>query len=284
MLWARLGLVLAGILVLVLLAMGLGDERSALDRIGQSALRSARRWVERDRDAKSVRADPILDAAFKGDLAAVHRLLDADPKTAREHVRSRDIAGMTALHRAVWGGHPDIVRLLLERGAEVDAKGGGGQTPLSLAARWGRGDLVDLLLEHGADASTKDDLGRTLLHYAAQYGHVDVMRALLAHGFDVNVQATTGTPLHSAAFRREIEAARFLLDHGANPDRRGYLGWTPLHVAASQHHVEAVRALLAAGADRSALTRSSETPLKLAWGTGADSVRLLLAGPGGGPR
>ena len=265
--------------LLLLLAAGCGDWRSTLEDTARFLLRDR----ERQRDAKSVRADPIHDLALAGDLDGIRRLLDADPKAALGHVQARDPAGMTALHRAVWGGHPDIVRLLLERGAEVNAKDGGGQTPISLAARWGRSDVMNLLLEHGADASITDDAGRTLLHYAAEYGHIEVMRALLDHGFDVDVEASIGTPLHSAAFRREVQAAAFLLDRGANPNRRGFLGWTPLHVASGQAprqvgNLEFVTLLLNRGANVAARSEDGITPLVLAVGArDSATVDLLLA-------
>ena len=180
-------------LLLCLLASGCGDMGSTIDQVA----RFVRREAERRRNAESVRMDPILEASFRGNTPMVRRLLDADPESVRIHLESRDPVGMTPLHKATWGGHPEIVRLLLERGADVNAKDGGGQTAVSLAARWGRADLMNVLLDHGADTSIRDDHGRTLLHYAAQYDHVDVMRELISHGFDVNVQAITGTPLHS---------------------------------------------------------------------------------------
>ncbi len=157
---------------------GCGDARSTIDDIG----RFVGREIVRRHDAKSVRDDPFLEAAFRGNLEMVQQMLDADPQSAREHLESRDPTGMTALHKATWGGHPEIVGLLLERGAEVDARDGSGDTALTLAARGGRADLMDLLLARGADASAHDDQGRGLLHKAAQYGHVEVMEVLIARG------------------------------------------------------------------------------------------------------
>ncbi|HKQ18271.1 MAG TPA: ankyrin repeat domain-containing protein [Candidatus Eisenbacteria bacterium] len=271
-------------LFLILPSAGCGDARKSLEEIVEIVLRER----ARNADAKQVRADPILEFSFRGNVEGVRRLLAADPKAASKHVRSRDPVGMTALHLAVWGGHPEIVRLLLEHGADVNAQDGGGGTPVLLAARWGRGDLMHLLLEHGADASITDDQGRTLLHKAAEYGHVEVMRALLKHGFDVNVQARPGTPLHSAAFRREVLAAKFLLDHGANPNARGFLEWAPLHVASGQapkdeKSLEFVTLMLDRGAEVAARGEDGITPLVLAAGAMDSAVVALLLARGARP-
>ena len=274
----------ASALLVGLLAAGCGGADSTLERVAQFLLREG----QRRRDAQTVRMDPILEASFRGNLPAVRRLLDADPESTRIHLQSRDPVGMTALHLATWGGHPEIVRLLLERGADVNAQDGGGQTPVSLAARWGRSDLMDIFLAHGADTSIRDDQGRTLLHYAAQYDHVEVMRALISRGFDVNVQAITGTPLHSAAFMGRLAAARLLLDHGADPERRGAYGWKPLHVAcvsATREPINAdlVRLLLDRGADVAARSDDGITPLVLASQNRDSAVVTLLLERGARP-
>ncbi len=254
-----------GVVLLLLATAGCGDVRATLEDVA----RFANREFERQRDAESVRADTLLEASFKGNDEMVRHMLEADPKRASERVRSRDATGMTALHLATWGGHTEIVRILLKHGADVNARDGSGDTPLMLAVRWGLPELMDLLLAHGADASIRDDQGRTLLHRAAEYGHVAVMRVLVSRGFDVDVQSRIGTPLHSAAFGRRLEATRFLLDNGAHPNLLGYLDWAPLHVAASggpahPSDPEIVKLLIERGADVSAKTDGGGTPLSLA--------------------
>lgn len=268
----------ACVALLILSTAGCGDTEATMKELVRFALREGQR---RD-DARSVREDLVIEASFHGDLDVVRRLLDADPKGARGHLRSRDPVGMTALHRAVWGGHPEIVKLLLERGAEVEARDGAGQTPLSLAARWGRADIMDLLLKRGADPSARDDMGRTLLHYAAQYGHLEVMRVLLDRGFDPDVSCKTGTPLHSAAQSRQLEAARYLLDRGGHADRRGYLDWLPLHVACAwspgypeELRLALVTLLIDRGGGVSARANGGTTPLVLA-AIGRDSALTIL--------
>ncbi len=68
---------------------------------------------------------------------------------------------MTPLHEAAAMGHLEVARLLLERGADVNAKNKHGFTPLHFAAGIGHTDVAKLLLEHGADVNAKDEHGRT---------------------------------------------------------------------------------------------------------------------------
>jgi ankyrin repeat protein len=71
-----------------------------------------------------------------------------------------------------------VVKLLLEKGADVDSKDMGGRTPLSWAARNGHEAVVTLLLEKGADVHSKDKDGRTPLSWAAGNGHEAVVKLL----------------------------------------------------------------------------------------------------------
>jgi hypothetical protein len=90
----------------------------------------------------------------------------------------------TALHQAVIVGRHDIVQLLLERGAEIDAPNKYGQTALYQAAIVGLHDMVQLLLEKGAEVDAPNKYGETALHRAAFYGYDDIVRLLLGYGAD----------------------------------------------------------------------------------------------------
>jgi ankyrin repeat protein len=99
----------------------------------------------------------LLEAAEKGDLPEVKRLLagGAD-KDAR-----RKFDGWTPLHLAAWKNHVDVVRCLLEAGADKNAKNDQGDTPIHWAVDLGHVDAVRCLLEAGADPSAKGWGGRT---------------------------------------------------------------------------------------------------------------------------
>jgi ankyrin repeat protein len=125
--------------------------------------------------------------------------------------------------KGLWGAarDGDIVTLqkLLGRGRNPSQKDASGYTPLHYAARAGHTNICKLLLEKGADVNAVTESGRsTPLHRAAFCGHVDVVQLLLHFEANPNIQDADGcTPLHKAASQNKGEVVRLLLMHGANP-------------------------------------------------------------------
>ncbi len=151
------------------------------------------------------------------DEAAVRALLagGADPDEAQGD-------GMTALHWAAFNRNADLVQLLLEAGAGVEAGTRiGHYTPLHLAARAGAGEIVEMLLGAGAEPERAILVGGGArpLHFAAEAGDVETIAALLAAGADVNApeEAWGQTPLIFAAARGRTDAVRALMQAGADP-------------------------------------------------------------------
>ena len=191
---------------------------------------------------------------------------------------SNDSYGRTPLSWAAQNGHVEVVRLLLDRGADITAAGSGGETPLYCASWYGHIEVVRLLLDRGADITAADSDGWTPLSCASWYGHIEIVRLLLDRGADITAANSDGwTPLYCASRNGHIEVVRLLLDRGADITAADSDGWTPLYCASWNGLIEIVRLLLDRGADITAANSDGWTPLYCASLNGhVEAIRLLL--------
>jgi ankyrin repeat protein len=101
---------------------------------------------------------PLMLAALRGQLGLVKKLIARDA-----HVNK---PGWTPLHYAATGGHLEVMALLLEHHAFIDAESPNKTTPLMMAAHYGSAEAVKLLLEAGADTTMRNELGLTAMDFA----------------------------------------------------------------------------------------------------------------------
>jgi len=164
----------------------------------------------------------------------------------------------TLLHAASMYGRVDIVKWLLNQGADTNARQNDRWTPLHLAAVNMHPECVQVLLDHNADVNSRNKEGNTPLYESLFYLYpifpsegktVDVVRRLLEHGADTNARDHDhSTPLHRASSLGWLEVARLLLSHGANVDEKDEEGRTPFQVASSNGHLEITKLLSDHGA------------------------------------
>jgi hypothetical protein len=147
------------------------------------------------------------------------------------------------LFEAVKSGDAARVKELLRRGANPNARDEYGLCPLHYAPWNRRAEVARVLLEHGADVNARA-LSMTPLHRAATFGNVEVARVLLEYGADVNAKDKKGwTPLHIAATDGHVGVVELLLERGADPSIKNEEDKTPLDVARERGHAEVVRVI-----------------------------------------
>jgi ankyrin repeat protein len=195
---------------------------------GQSVVVAAALLRRTDREGfVCTRANPVLsavlarapaldvfEAAVVGDIARVRALVAREPGL----VTARNPIGWTPLHFAGFGGKLDAVKLLLERGAVLDARATNvfRNTPLQTASLCGEREVIAYLLERGADPNIRQGEGFGPLHDAAALGRIDIIQLLLDHGASINARGDTGaTPLAIAVRFKETKAAAYLRGKGA---------------------------------------------------------------------
>lgn len=186
---------------------------------------------------------------------------------------ARDGDGLSAVLRAVYAGEEAIAELLLDANPALDV--------FDAAAVGRTRGLEELLAAEPELACSWSPDGFTPLHLAAFFGHEDAARTLLEHGADANVVARHATlevaPLHSAAAGGHASIVQLLLEAGADPNARQGGGFTPLHSAAQNGDRESAEALLERGADASVATDDGTTPAQLAAAAGHDELADFLA-------
>ena len=117
---------------------------------------------------------------------------------------------------AAYNGHLAICRLLIDKGAQLEAKSGGSRTPLHGAARHGHVDIVRLLCDRGADVEARDNGGRRPLHRAAYNDHISVVKELIEdRNAEINARDDLGwTALTIARQQNKPDIAAYLVSHG----------------------------------------------------------------------
>ncbi|XP_044969530.1 ankyrin repeat and protein kinase domain-containing protein 1-like [Hordeum vulgare subsp. vulgare] len=165
--------------------------------------------------------DTLLDAAFKGDLPLLKRVvwvLDNGMGCPREAVEAaRTDGGFSALQLAAANEQLEVCRYLAGvLRVDVDAADDKGRTPLVYAVMSEKIAIVKCLLDHGADPDKADEAGLTPLHSAAGIGDCEIIELLLAKGAYVDpIAEEIGTPLHLATKEQQVGAMKTLLKHNA---------------------------------------------------------------------
>lgn len=241
----------------------------------------------------------LLEAAARNDFPEVKRLLMLGVSPS-----STNHDGLSALHQCCIEASEPMIDLLLGYGANVDARDVEQWTPLHAACTCGHLNLVKILVENGADLlavngdgnmpfdlcedeETLDYLEMQMVAQGITQDKIDLARAStemqmitdledqISNGCDINsiVNEAGVTPLHVAAANGYSSAVKFLIKHGANVNVCDNDLWQPIHGAAcwgNEQHIKIVEMLVESGANINAKTANDETVFEL-----CDNAQLL---------
>jgi uncharacterized protein len=248
--------------------------------------------LETVRALLAAKADPNVAEGKGGQTALMWAVSNRQAAVVDELVRqgadvnARSKTGFTALMFAAQQGDADSARILLAAKANPnDVIPKSGATPLIIASSIGHPEVVNLLLDNGADPNVKDANGFTSLHHtvrdsdygldaAAKATSVVIVKALLAHGANPNARLQLDKEKVAAEIKAQAGGA------GARTKRTSITiteveleGATPVALAAECNNLEAIKALVEGGADPLIPTDKGTTPLILASGAGTDVQR-----------
>ena len=230
------------------------------------------KWVSKTKSSYS----NLFNSVIRGD---VNKLLEflrvSDLPSCR---KALDSNSKTALHLAAREGKVEVVKILIEKGWEVDVKDKYSTTPLQQACNMNHFETVSYLIDCGADPWAKDSLGRNALMYAVCGPGTESAEVLLAWGDFNGTQDLTGrTALHYAVFNphnKQAEIFHLILKSGMSVNVKDNDGKTPLHHACESGKAKAIRWLVKHGADENAKDRNMQTPYDLASNT---NIKKLLS-------
>ena len=220
----------------------------------------------------------FLSHVQSGNTAQINVMLDNMP-----FIHSvKDSQGWSPLHWAAYEENTEIIKLLLDRGADIKARNNGGDTPLHWAVYVGKTEIVQLLLDRGADIEAKNNLGDTSLHKAVKNGSTETVQLLLDKNANIETKNNDGdTPLHMATYFGKTEIVQLLLGRGADIEAKNNNDNTPLHLAVYVGKTQIVQILLNRDANVNALNNRNNTPLDYAVLYSYTEIAEILTAAGG---
>tara|TARA_R110000751_G_scaffold98096_5_gene190959 strand:+ start:60735 stop:61868 length:1134 start_codon:yes stop_codon:yes gene_type:complete len=192
------------------------------------------------------------------DLAMVDKL------TAKADINQPLPDHSSLLAWAVETQEPQLVELLLKKGAKVQLANSNRFTPIIQACRYGNTEIINALLDKGADANSTIEDGTSAFQLCAGSATTEDLTRMVSLGANINAQNSDGqTALMWAANFGKAENLNYLVSKGANINQQSQQGYSPLFFAIKSHNLEVVKAAIANGADLFATTRDGTTAAQL---------------------
>ena len=261
--------VFATLLTLVVVQAAAWGQASLVDRVEMRDSAAALAMIDEGVDVNSGGPDgtrALHWAVHHDQLELVRRLLEAgaDPSVANDY-------GATPMSEAAVVGNVEVIRALLEAGADVDSPNPDGQTALMVVARTDNVEAASVLLDHGADLNRVERWrGQTALIWAAAQGQAEMVRELASRGADVNARSKVND------WERQVTGEPRAIHRPAG-------GLTALLYAVREGCLECVRILVEAGADPEMTDPEAITPLIMAVTNGHYDTAAYLLSVGADP-
>ncbi|XP_069176074.1 transient receptor potential cation channel subfamily A member 1 [Procambarus clarkii] len=206
------------------------------------------------------RSTPVHLACAQGSCDIVKLMFTLQPEEKMKALTTQDAQGMSPLHCAAMFDHPQLVRYLIQEGADVDQVDLEHRSPLLLAAAHGCWRSVDMLLTLSADPAIRDVTDKNLLHVVIMNGGSVSELLTLKHAKDAWWKSRISIMLNE----------------------QDSLGWSPLHYASRTGHVSSLASLLRLGASVRTKDNRNESPLHFAAKYGRyNTVRQLVESSSG---
>ncbi len=185
---------------------------------------------------------PLHYACSNGDLKMAELLID---EGADIEARATSMEA-SPLHDAICSGRQEVVQLLIDAGAKVNGK----DAYLRYAVSYGGSKMVALLLQAGASTQTKNSFGDSLMHEAVARKNTDIVKLLIDSKVEVDLPGASGeTPLFRACRQGSLAIAQLLVDAGASLSTKSSEKKTPLQVAVVHGKLDVAKLLINRGAD-----------------------------------
>ncbi|KAL7297984.1 hypothetical protein TKK_0008994 [Trichogramma kaykai] len=220
---------------------------------------------------------PLTTAIEFNNLKVAKVLLDA----GAIHLNTDFDEEFGPLHMAVWYGYYDMVKIIIEAGADVNVVDEELSSPLHLAAKVEEYayEITKLLLDAGSNVNVVDHQAITPLHWAVSQGNYDVATLLLNSGANVDViDLNFMTPLHWCVRENNLEFSHKMIEAGCDIDMVDSNGSTCLHYAVKANNIEMIKLLLSYGATPNCTDDQGHSPLHWAIRENRlEQVKMLIA-------